>query len=88
MWEACKVSCAYVSLPLLSRDGRSRQLGFVGFRTSAEAEAAVRFFNKSFLDTSRLSVEPARRVNDTPGAEQERPWSKYSKGEHTWITDI
>ncbi len=39
------------------RDGGSRCFGFVGFRTPAEAEAAVRYFNKSYMDTLRLSVE-------------------------------
>jgi hypothetical protein len=29
----------------------------VGFRTPEEAEAAVRYFNKSFMDTMRLAVE-------------------------------
>eukprot|EP00951_Prasinocladus_malaysianus_P023967 scaffold205466_cov34-Prasinocladus_malaysianus.AAC.3 len=64
--------------PLLAPlpDGRSRQLAFVGFRTPDDAERALQFFHRSFLDTSRLTVEPARKVHDsTP----ERPWSKYSK---------
>jgi hypothetical protein len=39
------------------RDGKSRQFGFVGFRNAQEAQAAVHYFNKSFLDTSRLVVE-------------------------------
>lgn len=39
------------------RDGKSRCFGFVGFRTPEEAEAAVRYFNKSFMDTMRLAVE-------------------------------
>jgi hypothetical protein len=29
----------------------------VGFRTPDEAEAALRYFNKSFMDTMRLAVE-------------------------------
>ena len=39
------------------RDGRSRLFGFVGFRTTEQAEDAVRYFNRTFMDTSRLTVE-------------------------------
>lgn len=39
------------------RDGKSRCFGFVGFRSPTEAEAAVKYFNKSFFDTMRLVVE-------------------------------
>lgn len=47
---------------LCFRDGYSRQLAFIGFKTVAEAEAAQRFYDKSFLDASRLAVEFARKV--------------------------
>lgn len=39
------------------RDGKSRCFGFVGFRTPADAEAAVKYFDRSFFDTMRLAVE-------------------------------
>eukprot|EP00854_Cymbomonas_tetramitiformis_P002948 gene2948-3763_t len=42
---------------LRTGDGRSRQFGFVGFRTEDEAEAAMSYFNRTFVDTSRISVE-------------------------------
>ena len=35
----------------------SRCFGFVGFRSPAEAEGALRYFDKSFMDTQRLAVE-------------------------------
>lgn len=47
-----------------TRDGRSRRFGFVGFKTEEEAQAAVDFFNDSFLDTSRLVVELAKTLDD------------------------
>ncbi|KAF5205644.1 Multiple rna-binding domain-containing protein, partial [Thalictrum thalictroides] len=58
-----------------TEDGKSRQFGFVGFRTEGEAESAIKYFNNSYLDTSRINCELARRIGDpnTP-----RPWSKYS----------
>ncbi|KAK3283755.1 hypothetical protein CYMTET_8567 [Cymbomonas tetramitiformis] len=62
---------------LRTGDGRSRQFGFVGFRTEDEAEAAMSYFNRTFVDTSRISVELALTVEDKNLA---RPWSRYSKG--------
>ncbi|XP_012835557.1 PREDICTED: multiple RNA-binding domain-containing protein 1-like [Erythranthe guttata] len=40
-----------------TKDGKSRQFGFVGFRTEHEAEEATNYFNKSFLDTCRITCE-------------------------------
>ena len=37
-------------------DGRSRQIAFIGFKTAAQAQDAVRYFNRTFMDTSRLDV--------------------------------
>ncbi|KAI0563204.1 RNA recognition motif [Gracilaria domingensis] len=62
---------------IYTRDGKSRQFGFVGFRTPQAARVAKSRLHKSFVDTSRVTVEQARTV----GAEDlPRPWSKYSKG--------
>jgi multiple RNA-binding domain-containing protein 1 len=59
-------------------NGRSRQFGFVGFRTDTEAAAAKAFFDQTFLDTRRLLVDFAlppkapeldlRRQDGTRGA--------------------
>ena len=57
--------------------GKSRQFGFVGFRTDAEAAAALKYFDRSFLGTYRLQVGFAIPVGD---AALERPWSRYSSG--------
>jgi len=38
-------------------DGTSRRFGFVGFKTEKEAEEARRWFDKSFIDSMRISVE-------------------------------
>lgn len=38
-------------------DGTSRRFGFVGFKTEKEAEEARRWFDKTFIDSMRISVE-------------------------------
>jgi len=38
-------------------DGTSRRFGFVGFKTEKEAEEAKQWFDKSFIDSMRISVE-------------------------------
>lgn len=56
---------------------KSRQFGFVGYRTEEDAAKAVKFFHRTFIDTYRISVELAKKVGD---AEIPRPWSKHSAG--------
>jgi len=40
-----------------SSDGKSRQLAFLGFRSTEMATQAVKYFNHTYLDTSKLQVE-------------------------------
>ncbi|KAL8236003.1 hypothetical protein R6Q59_017084 [Mikania micrantha] len=58
-----------------TRDGKSRQFGFVGFRSDKEAAEALKFFHGSFMDTSKIICEIARKVGDS---EISRPWSRHS----------
>ncbi|KAG1656825.1 hypothetical protein FOA52_008459 [Chlamydomonas sp. UWO 241] len=62
---------------LRTRDGQSRQMAFVGFKSEADAAAALKYFNNSYIDTFKLSVEFARKYGDTSIA---RPWSRHSEG--------
>lgn len=39
-----------------------RRMGFVGFETQEAAEAAVKYFNRSFIRMSRISVDMALPV--------------------------
>jgi len=65
----CSVKC--------TKDGRSRQFAFVGFRNEADAREVVKQLNRSFFDTARISVEAAH----APGSESiARPWSRYAAG--------
>ncbi|KAL8138053.1 hypothetical protein V2J09_004054, partial [Rumex salicifolius] len=66
-----------------TNDGKSRQFGFIGYRTSQEAEEAIRYFNKSFMGASRIFCETAHKVGDS---NIPRPWSKHSKEKQEKLT--
>jgi len=42
---------------ILKQDGTARRFGFVGFKTDEEALKAKEWYDKTFLDSTRLSVE-------------------------------
>ncbi len=37
----------------LPRDGQSRQMAFVGYKSEPEAQSALKYFDRSFIDTFR-----------------------------------
>lgn len=42
-----------------------RRIGYVGYKTVEEAAKAVKFFNRSYIRMSKISVEPARPISDS-----------------------
>ncbi|EEB06131.2 RNA-binding protein Mrd1 [Schizosaccharomyces japonicus yFS275] len=59
------------------RDGTSRRFAFLGFKNSEDAQDAVKFFNKTFVCTSKLDVQLAF---DPRTADQRiKPKSKHSR---------
>ncbi|PHH77477.1 hypothetical protein CDD80_541 [Ophiocordyceps camponoti-rufipedis] len=53
-----------------------RRICYLGFKSSQDAARAVKFFNKSFIRLSRISVEPAKPISDpTLGKRHEAPRS-------------
>ncbi|KAL4616315.1 hypothetical protein ACB092_07G190200 [Castanea dentata] len=58
-----------------TKNGKSRQFAFIGFRTEREAGEAIKYFNKSYIDTFRITCEIAHKVGDPS---LPRPWSQYS----------
>ncbi|CAI2169287.1 17355_t:CDS:10 [Funneliformis geosporum] len=58
-------------------DGKSRYFGFIGYRTEREANEALKYFNNTYIHTSRIVVEHAKPVNDSSLS---RPWSAHSVG--------
>ncbi|KAF5944668.1 hypothetical protein HYC85_018745 [Camellia sinensis] len=67
-----------------TKDGKSRQFGFVGYRTVQEAEEALKYFNNSYMDTYRITCEIARKVGDP---DIPRPWSRYSLKKQETVTE-
>lgn len=47
----------------------NRRIGYVGYRTPEDAQAAVKYFNKTFIRMSRIVVELARPVDEGRFAE-------------------
>ena len=41
----------------------NRRIGYIGYKTAEEAAKALKYFNKSYLRMSKLSVELARPVS-------------------------
>lgn len=46
------------------RNGESRQFAFIGYKSAADAEKAVKYFDKSFIDTARIEVYLAKTFSD------------------------
>lgn len=46
------------------RNGESRQFAFIGYKSTADAEKAVKYFDRSFIDTARIEVIVAKTFAD------------------------
>lgn len=47
-----------------TKSGKSREFAFIGFRTEQQAIDAQHYFNNTFLNTARISVDIARSIHD------------------------
>ncbi|XP_070204200.1 probable RNA-binding protein 19 isoform X2 [Littorina saxatilis] len=59
------------------KDGMFRRFAFIGYSSEEEAQAAQKYYDKTFVNTSRIFVEIAVDL----GHAKPKPWSKYSKVE-------
>lgn len=59
-----------------NKEGKFRQFGFIGYKTEEDANKAIKYFNNTFMDASKMVVESCQPLND---ADKQRAWSKYSK---------
>lgn len=50
-------------LLIVHSQGVSRRFGFIGYRTESEAQAALEYFNNTYINTSRIVVEKALPVS-------------------------
>ncbi|KAG2051106.1 RNA-binding domain-containing protein [Suillus hirtellus] len=50
----------------LKQDGTSRRFGFVGFKTDQEASAARDWFDRTFIDSTRINVTVITGAKDAP----------------------
>ncbi|KAI4297016.1 hypothetical protein L6164_036928 [Bauhinia variegata] len=66
-----------------TKDGKSRQFAFIGFRTEHEAEEAIKYFDKTYIQTCRIACEVARKIGD-PNIP--RPWSRHSLKKEEIVT--
>ena len=49
---------------IMRKGFKSRQFGFVGFKDVKHAQKAQKHFNKTYIDTSKMEVDFARRQGD------------------------
>ncbi|KAE8707963.1 multiple RNA-binding domain-containing protein 1-like isoform X3 [Hibiscus syriacus] len=56
---------------MITTDGKSRQFAFIGYRTEQEAKEAIKYFNKSYLDTSRIICENSKATEKKGVSEKE-----------------
>ena len=59
-----------------TKSGVFRRFAFVGFKTHTEGERALKHFNNTFIDTSKIQVDICKDLGDETAP---RPWSKYSE---------
>ncbi|GAW04849.1 pre-rrna processing protein [Lentinula edodes] len=65
-------------------DGTSRRFGFVGYKTNEEALTAKEWFDKTFVDSSKISVNIVEGVKDAP---KPRP-NKRPRNDDTSVEDV
>lgn len=61
---------------MFTKDGINRRFGYIGFKNESDAQKALEYFNNSFIDTCRITVDIAKPFTDTSDL---KTWSKYSK---------
>ncbi|NWV01255.1 RBM19 protein, partial [Upupa epops] len=59
-----------------TKDGKFRKFGFIGYKSEEEAQTALNHFNKSFIDTARITVELCKSFGDPS---KPKAWSKHSQ---------
>ena len=67
---------AVTDVQLKFKDGKFRKFAFVGYENEEAAAAAEKFFDSTFIGTSRIKVEVCAALGDET---KPKPWSKHTK---------
>ncbi|XP_045462313.1 probable RNA-binding protein 19 [Harmonia axyridis] len=62
-------------IQLKYKDGKFRQFAFVGYKDENDSKKAIDSLNKTFISTSRITVEPCALLGDS---QKPKSWSKYA----------
>jgi multiple RNA-binding domain-containing protein 1 len=54
---------AITDLKIATRNGVSRRFCYIGFKTNEHGLQAVKYFNNTYIDTCKISVEIAKSVH-------------------------
>ncbi|KNA18332.1 hypothetical protein SOVF_071790 [Spinacia oleracea] len=76
------------ALLLRTKERKSRRMGFIGYRTEQQAQEAIKYFNKSFVDCSRITCEVGWKSAD-PNIP--RPWKRVMQScskRRIWADDL
>ena len=65
-----------------TKTGNSRRFCYIGFKTDQEGLDAVKYYNNTFMDTMKISVEIAFSIGNESIP---RAWSKYSAGSSAFV---
>lgn len=63
------------------KDGKFRQFCFVGFAAEESAQEAVKFYDSTFIGTSKIKVEVCAVLGDES---KPKSWSRYAKDSETY----
>ncbi|EFN75799.1 Probable RNA-binding protein 19 [Harpegnathos saltator] len=58
-----------------TKDGKFRRFAFIGYKTEEQAQLAQSYFDKSYIESCRISVEKCANLGDPS---KPRAWSKYA----------
>lgn len=62
-----------------TRSGQFRQFAFIGFQSDEDAQAALDKFDKTFINTSRISIEFAKQLGSHVGNRAKEQSEKTEK---------
>ncbi|KAL6261672.1 hypothetical protein P5V15_006761 [Pogonomyrmex californicus] len=58
-----------------TKEGKFRRFAFIGYKTEEQAKLAQSYFDQTFIDTCKISVEHCANLGDSS---KPRSWSKYA----------